>query len=124
MAPRLHAYLATVCRDMKCQAYRVGGVEDHVHILTSLARTITTAKLVEKIKVASSGWIKDLGPEHADFYWQHGYGAFSVCPVHTDDVIKYIEGQAEHHKKVSFQEEFRKFLKRYDIEYDEKYVWD
>jgi len=124
MAPRLHAYLATVCRDQGCHAYRVGGVADHVHLATTLSRTLAVAKLVEHVKKVSSVWMKDQGAVYEHFFWQHGYGAFSVSPTHVDDVVGYISGQEEHHRQATFQEEFRRFLERYGIEYDERYVWD
>jgi len=122
--PRMHAYLATLCRDLKCEAYRVGGVSDHVHLAIRLHRTISVAALVEDIKKKSSGWIKEEGEEYRDFYWQSGYGAFSVSPPHLEDLIRYIDNQEEHHRKESFQDEYRKFLRRYGIDFDERYVWD
>jgi len=80
--------------------------------------------LMEEIKKRSSKWIKTQGKEYADFYWQNGYGAFSINPTEIEVVVKYIEQQHEHHKTVSFQDEYRAFLKKYAIEYDERYVWD
>ena len=81
-------------------------------------------KLLEEIKSHSSKWIKTKDESLKNFYWQDGYGAFSVNPAEVDVVIKYIENQKEHHRKVTFQDEYRKFLKKYKVEYDEKYVWD
>jgi hypothetical protein len=81
-------------------------------------------KLLEELKKQSSKWIKTKGPQYAGFYWQDGYGIFSVNPAETDVVIKYINNQKEHHGKVTFQDEYRAFLKKYDVEYDERYVWD
>ena len=120
----LHAYLATVCRNEGCHAYRVGGTDDHVHIVTTLSRTITVAKLLESIKKTTSSWMKTQHRRFQHFYWQRGYGAFSVSPIHLDEVIRYIESQRERHKHVTFQEEFRQLLEKYGIEYDERYVWD
>ncbi len=89
-----------------------------------LSRTITISKLLEEIKRPSSKWIKLKGKEYQKFYWQNGYGAFSVSQSNVKEVVSYIERQKEHHKKYSFQEEFIKLLKRYQIEYDERYIWD
>jgi putative transposase len=121
---RLHAYLATVARDAGCVAYRVGGASDHVHLAVSLPRTLTQADLVEKLKVSSSLWIKQLDERLAGFYWQRGYGVFSVSASHLDALIKYIDSQRAHHRVKTFQDEYREFLKKYQIEWDERYVWD
>jgi putative transposase len=125
--PRLHAYMAAIIRDIESpqsQAYRVGGVADHVHIAATLPRTVTIAKLFETVKKESSSWIKKQGAHYSDFYWQNGYGNFSIGPSQLDQLIRYIDNQEEHHKTVSFQDEFRKLLEKYQIEYDERYVWD
>ena len=125
--PRLHAYMATVLRDIdppQTQALRVGGVADHVHIAGTLSRTVSISKLFETVKRESSIWIKKKGPAYEHFYWQDGYGCFSVSPSQLDQLIRYIDDQEEHHKTVTFQDEFRAFLKKYNIEYDERYVWD
>jgi len=82
------------------------------------------AQVVETVKTSSSKWIKTQGPALAQFHWQAGYGAFSVSQSNANTVIQYIQNQAEHHRKVTFQEEYRKFLRRYQIAYDERYVWD
>ena len=124
LRPRLHAYLATVGRDNGSEVYRVGGVADHVHILATLPRTLTQADLSEAIKKHSSRWVKEIDPKSAGFAWQRGYGAFSVSFEDIDELIKYIEGQEEHHRTVTFQEEYRDFLKKYGIQFDERYVWD
>jgi len=123
-APRLHAYLATVCREHGCHAYRVGGTADHVHVATTLSRTLTVAKLAETAKVSTSTWMKRLGMEHMDFRWQQGYGAFSISPSHLDALLAYIANQESHHHTATFQEEFRHLLGKYGIAYDERYVWD
>lgn len=122
--PRLHAYLATIGRDNGCEVYRVGGVEDHVHIIASLSRTITQAQLLEELKKHSSRWIKEIASQCAGFSWQRGYGAFSVSKSQLDATIQYVEGQEEHHRKISFQEEYRRFLNKHGIAFDERYVWD
>ena len=125
--PRLHAYIATVIREIEppqSQAYRVGGTADHVHIACSLPRTITISKLLETTKKESSVWIKKQGSKHEKFYWQSGYGSFSLGPSQLDQLIRYIDNQEEHHKTVTFQDEFRALLQKYNIEFDERYVWD
>ena len=125
--PRLHAYMAAILRDIsppQSQAYRVGGVEDHVHIAASLPRTVTIAKMFEVVKKESSTCIKTQGPQYQDFHWQAGYGNFSVAPSQLDQLIRYIGNQEEHHRTLSFQDEFRMLLEKYQIEYDERYVWD
>lgn len=125
VAGSLHAYLATVCRDQGCHAYRVGGTADHVHMVTTLSRTETVSKLMENVKKYSSAWMKRQGErKYGAFFWQRGYGAFSVSPSHLDAVIRYVSEQEEHHRKLSFQEEYRHFLEKYGIQYDERYVWD
>ena len=118
--PRMHAYLATVCREL----VRVGGVADHVHIVTTLPRTVSQAQLVEQIKKASSKWIKALDPRYHSFFWQRGYGAFSVSPSQLDTVVQYVEAQQQHHRTHSFQEEYRELLRRHGVDFDERYVWD
>ena len=122
--PKLHAYLATVARNAGCEAYRVGGVADHVHLAIRLSRTITIADLVETLKTSSSKWVKTQSPGLAAFSWQRGYGCFSVGPSDLDALCAYIDGQEEHHKTRTFQDEFRMFLKKYGVEHDEAYVWD
>ena len=122
--PRMHAYLATVCRDCNCQAYRVGGVADHVHLAARLARTVSQAELLEKIKKTSSAWIKTQGTRYVDFHWQGGYGDFSIGWSQLDELEHYIDGQEQHHRALTFQEEYRMLLKRYRVEFDERYVWD
>jgi putative transposase len=124
IAPRMHAYLATVCRDVGCEAYRVGGAADHVHIATRLSRTVSQAELVEKIKTTSSAWVKHQGTEYANFRWQAGYGGFSIGWSQLEDLIRYIDEQEEHHRIHSFQEEYRNLLRKYQVKYDEGYVWD
>jgi putative transposase len=120
----LHAYLATVARNLDCVCYRVGGVEDHVHLAVRLSRTLTVAKLVEELKTASSKWLKTQTPALSAFSWQRGYGAFSVGPADLDALLRYIDRQQEHHRTRGFQEEYRAFLTKYGIEFDEQYVWD
>lgn len=121
---RTYAFLATVCRDRGCEAYRVGGTDDHVHVVCRLSRTVTIAALVEDVKRESSKWVKTVAPEYGGFCWQRGYGAFSLSRSHLDQAVGYVSHQMEHHRTVSFQDELRELLRRYQVEFDERYVWD
>ena len=120
----LHRYLAVVLQNLGCPATLINSVEDHVHILFELGRTVALSTAVEDVKKASSKWIKTQGPEFAEFSWQAGYGAFAVSESNVPAVREYIAGQREHHRVKSFQEEYRAFLERHQISYDERYVWD
>ena len=120
----LYAYLATVARNAGCECYRAGGTADHVHLSIRLSRTITIANLVEQLKTSSSKWIKTQTPDVGAFSWQRGYGCFSVGPQDLEALLTYIDNQEEHHRKRTFQEEFRMFLEKYGVKYDEAYVWD
>jgi len=120
----LYAYLAGICNNLDCTAIQIGGHLDHVHILCKLSKKVTLIKLLEDVKSHSSKWIKTKGNEFDNFYWQDGYGAFSVNPSEVDVVINYIVNQKNHHQNKSFQDEYRQFLKKYKVEFDEKYVWD
>lgn len=120
----LFSYLGGICKNLECIPIQVGGHYDHIHILCLLSKKIPLMKLIEEVKSHSSKWIKTKGSEFGDFYWQNGYGAFSVNPTELEIVKNYIINQEEHHKKKTFQEEFGAFLKKYNVEYDEKYVWD
>ncbi len=122
--PELHPYLASICRAHRCPAHEIGGTDDHVHLVCSLARTTTVSSLLEEIKGSSSKWIKTKGQQYAGFSWQAGYGAFSIGQSQLEAVKKYIAGQREHHRRKTFQEEFREFLAKYQVQYDERYVWD
>ena len=121
---RTHAYLAGICKNLDCPSLIIGGVEDHVHILCRFGKTIEMATLVRELKRDSSKWIKEQAPGRATFHWQNGYGAFSVSPVHVDALTEYIRSQDEHHKTETFQDEFRRLLRKYGVEFDERYVWD
>jgi len=122
--PDLHPYLAGICRNLGSPSLDIGGAEDHVHILFSLSRTITISKFVEEVKTGSSVWIKTKGDEFREFAWQGGYGAFSIGQSGVTDLKRYLASQKEHHRTFSFQDEFRLFLRKYNTEYDERYVWD
>jgi putative transposase len=120
----LHPYMATVFRELKSPTLTIDGTSDHVHILFSLGRVIKVADLVEEVKTESSKWIKTKGLEFRNFHWQKGYGAFSIGQSNVASLKRYIRGQTQHHRRVTFQDEYRKFLKTYGIDYDERYVWD
>ena len=120
----LHHYLGGACRNQGSPSLIVGGVADHIHILCRLSRTYSVSDLVKELKRESSVWLKTKSPLLADFHWQDGYGAFSISPGHVPLLRTYIAGQEEHHNKETFQDEFRRLLKLYEVEYDERYVWD
>jgi len=120
----LHAYLGGILTKHDCQPIIVGGVADHVHMLSTLSRTIQAAELVKEIKRGSSLWLKMKSPDLHDFAWQNGYGIFSIGFSQVETVRNYIAGQEPHHRTLTFQDEYREFLKRYAVEFDERYVWD
>ena len=120
----LFRYLGGICKRMECNPVIVGGYKDHVHILCLLSRKIALMKLIEEIKTHSSKWIKTKGIEYKKFYWQNGYGGFSVNPTQIEVVKNYILMQDSHHQSKSFKDEYRLFLKEYNMDYDERYVWD
>jgi REP element-mobilizing transposase RayT len=121
---RLFEYLGGICKGLECNPVQVGGYLDHVHILCTLSRNISQAGLLKEVKKESSKWMKTIGKKYQNFYWQNDYGVFSVNPSEVEAVVKYIENQKTHHAKKTFQDEFRAFLKKYNVEYDERYVWD
>ena len=121
---RLYAYMAGVLQHRGCEPILINGVEDHIHLLCNLSRTVTMAQLVEEVKKASSIWMKDQGPNYADFFWQGGYAAFSVSQSQVDTVRTYVAEQEEHHRKVSFQDEFRALCRKHGVAIDERYAWD
>ena len=120
----LFGYLGETCNQMDCKTITVGGYLDHVHILCALSKKIAMMKLLQEVKSNSSGWMKTRGKEFEEFFWQDGYGAFSVGYKDLDKVTDYISNQKEHHQKMGFQEEFRVALKKNNIQYNELYVWD
>jgi len=119
----LFEYLGGICKGLECNPVQIGGYRNHVHILCLLSRKITQASLLEELKTRSSKWIKTKGLAYHNFYWQNGYGIFSVNPAEVDVVIGYIKNQKKHHEKRSFKGELRAFLKKYRVGYDEQYVW-
>lgn len=118
----LHAYLATVARNLGCGCFRVGGSADHVHLAIGLSRTITIADLISELKTSSSQWMKTQSA--STFAWQRGYGAFTLGKSDLDALMRYIDNQEEHHRKIDFRDELRAILKRYGVEYDEEYLWE
>ena len=120
----MHRYLVGVSAKLDCPAIIVGGATGHVHLLANQARTIALAEWVKELKRASSIWAKEKTPEWGLFQWQAGYGAFSVSQSQKGRVERYIGSQEEHHRQLSFQDEFRQLLKRHHIAFDEQSVWD
>lgn len=118
------AYLAGILRSEGHQCISVGGHDDHVHLLFAISRVHSLADTVKTIKTSSSKWMKLKGNQYEDFSWQLGYGAFGISSIDTDSVVNYIANQDEHHQTLSFQDEFRAFLVEFDVESDERYVWD
>ena len=120
----IYDYIGGICKNLGCQPLIVGGYDDHAHILCLLSKKLTLIKLMEEVKSHSSKWIKTLDKSLAHFYWQDGYGAFSVNPAEVDNVIRYISNQRIHLSTISFEDEYRDLLKKYKVDYNEKYVWD
>jgi len=120
---RLFPYLGGIARQNGMKALSVGGVSEHVHLLLSLSRELSVAEAMQLIKGPSSKWVHQTFPQMAGFAWQEGYGTFSIGILQADETCRYIEGQEEHHRTVSFQEEYLAFLKRHNVPYDERYVW-
>jgi putative transposase len=119
--PRLHEYVGGILRGIDCPPIQVGGVEDHIHILLRLNRTVTIAQTIEKVKTSSSKWMKEFSHE---FAWQNGYGVFSLSQSDLDAAITYVQRQAEHHHVLTFQDEFRDLMRQHGLSIDERYVWD
>jgi REP element-mobilizing transposase RayT len=122
--PELYAYQAAIFQKLGCPVVIINGTADHLHALFRLSRTVAISELVEEVKKRSPKWIKAKGKSFAGFQWQTGYGVFSLGESGLEAARIYISGQKEHHCRQPFQEEFRAFLAKYRIEYDERYVWD
>ncbi len=120
----LHRYAATVLQNLNCPPLLINSVEDHIHVLFELSRTASASDTVETVKTSSSKWLKTQAPRLSDFAWQTGYGAFAVSLSNVDAVRAYVANQREHHHATTFQDEFRAFLERHGVSYDERYVWD
>ena len=120
----LHAYMGGILNGLGCSPIEINSEPDHAHILFLMARTETISNVAGQVKKSANDWLRTRSPAFSNFFWQGGYGAFSVSQSATEEVREYIRNQREHHQKASFQDEFRAFLKRYEIEFDERYVWD
>ena len=120
----LFDYIGGISNNNESKLLAANGTKNHVHLLVSMSKNIELSKLVGDIKRDSSKWIKTKGEQYKHFRWQDGYGAFSVGYTQIADVKKYIADQKLHHKEISFEDELRYFLNKYDVEYDEQYVWD
>lgn len=121
---RIFSYLGGICKNMECDPIQVGGYIDHVHILCNLSKKVYLSKLMEELKSNSSKWIKTLDPKLNNFYWQNGFGAFSVNYKGVDKVKAYILNQKNHHKEKTFKEEYIKILEELNVDYNELYLWD
>ena len=120
----LHAYLAAVFRECQSPALTINGTANHIHALFTLSRIVTVAEVVEEVKKRSSKWAKTKGDMYRNFQWQTGYGAFSIGQSNVAALKKYIAEQKEHHRRRTFEDEYRSFLKKYGVVYDERYVLD
>ena len=121
---KLYAYMAGILKQWGSKAISIGGATDHVHVLCVLSKNHAPSKIIEEVKKGSSKWMKSNGGKLSRFQWQNGYGMFSVSQSNVRTAKQYIVRQAEHHRRITFQEEFRRFLKKYEVEFDERYVWD
>jgi REP element-mobilizing transposase RayT len=121
---KLHGYLIGICENQRSPSLATGGVDDHVHILCRLSKTLDVSTLIRELKRDSSKWIKDKAPSLTDFAWQNGYAAFSISPSHVEPLNAYIEIQEEHHRQESFQDEIRRLCAKYGVNLDERYAWD
>jgi len=120
---RVWAYLGGIAKQSKMKPLQIGGIDDHVHLLLGAPAVLAPARIAQLIKGGSSAWIQETFPRMTGFGWQDGYGAFTVSKSNLPSVIEYIQGQREHHRTRSFQEEYRALLKRHEIEFDERYAW-
>ena len=120
----LFGYMHGITKNNKSKLIMANGTANHVHLLISLGKVISISELIGDIKRSSSVWIKTPESQFKNFQWQEGYGAFSVGQTQVDDVIKYIANQKEHHQKKTFEDEMREFYRKYEMEFDERYVWD
>ena len=121
--PAFHGYVATVLRNLQCPVLAINSLEEHVHILFELGRTVAVSRAVEDIKRTSSRWMKTQGTDFKKFAWQSGYGAFAVSESNTAKVRRYIERQREHHQRWTFEDEYRAFLQRHGVAYEEAHLW-
>ncbi|MEE6127666.1 IS200/IS605 family transposase [Chryseobacterium arthrosphaerae] len=120
----LYSYIAVLCRDFEYRALQIGGTDNHIHILCRLSQKIPLMKLVQEVKAHSSKWIKTKGKKYENFFWQDGYGAFSVSEKDVQMITNYIKKQRQHHQKQDFKNELIGILEKHKMDYDEKYLWD
>ncbi|MGJ8642029.1 MAG: transposase [Luteolibacter sp.] len=120
---QLHSYLGACAKTLDCLPIRINGTEDHVHLLTTLSRTVAIAEFIKEIKRNTTIWAKSKSGQ-SDFTWQAGYGCFSVSESQLSVVSNYINNQEEHHRKITFQDEYRELLRLHGEKWDEQYVWD
>ncbi len=120
----LYLYVSKILKNHNCNALRIGGTENHIHILCELAKTLSIGKIIEEVKTSSSKWIKSKNSRYKEFYWQHGYGAFSVSSSQKDILCNYIANQKQHHKTWSFIDEFCALLQKHNLNFEEKYSSD
>ena len=120
----LFKYIASIFHNQDSPSLVINGSRDHLHVILSLSRTITIAKLIEEVKRSSSKWIKSKGAKFEKFYWQTGYAALGVGHYNIENLKTYIRNQKEHHRRKTFKEEYIEFLEKYSINYDERYIWD
>ncbi|MDG4651191.1 IS200/IS605 family transposase [Chryseobacterium arthrosphaerae] len=120
----LYSYIAVLCRDFECRALQIGGTDNHIHILCRLSQKIPLMKLVQEVKAHSSKWIKTKGKKYENFFWQDGYGAFSVSEKDVQMITNYIKKQRQHHQKQDFKNELIGILEKHKMDYDEKFLWD
>ena len=122
--PRIFSYIAGIAKGVGSTSFTVGGVNDHVHVLASLPKSMSILEFVRTIKSESSMWIKSHDPYYRQFAWQDGYGAFSVSPSVLPKTVEYIENQPRHHERRSFNDEYRTLLEASGIKFDERYAFD
>jgi putative transposase len=121
--PELYAYMGGTAKNMDSPCIAIGGTNNHVHLLISQSKTVALSRLMEEVKKSSSKWIKTKSPTLRTFGWQDGYGAFSVGESQVEALQHYIAGQMERHKKLTFEQELVALLKKYNVQYDERYIW-
>jgi REP element-mobilizing transposase RayT len=124
LKPRLYEYLGGIVRGMDGRAVEINGTANHVHLVIRESKTVADIEFIRRLKGDSSRWLNSTFPGRPRFSWQDGYGWFSVSPADVDAAVAYVRGQEEHHRTVTFEDEFRAFLRKYGVEFDERYVWD
>ena len=122
--PELHSYIAGIFKNKNWQYYQIGSIDDHIHISCSLPKTISASDLIKEIKTSTSAWLKTKDNKLVNFHWQSGYGIFSISPNHLKNLCSYIANQENHHKNIDFKNELLGLFKKYNIEYDDRYLWD